>query len=53
MDKKIKVPEIFGENVFDGRTMQERLPKKIYNELQKTIENGTDLGQSCGGNRGS
>ncbi len=43
MDKKIKVPEIFGENVFDGRTMQERLPKKIYNELQKTIENGTDL----------
>ena len=43
MNKRINVTEIFGSNVFDKKTMQERLPKKIYDELQRTIERGTEL----------
>ena len=35
----INVAEIFGQNVFDDTVMQERLPKKVYKELKKTIEN--------------
>ena len=36
----INVAEIFGQNVFDDTVMQERLPKKIYKNLKKTIEEG-------------
>ena len=43
MIKKLDVPEIFGSNVFNDETMQERLPKGIYKELIKNIENGTEL----------
>ena len=43
MNKRINVTEIFGSNVFDKKTMQERLPKKIYDELQRTIERGAEL----------
>ena len=39
----IKVAEIFGENVFNDTVMQERLPKKIYKNLKKTIEEGKEL----------
>ena len=35
----MKVSEYFGENVFSRAVMQERLPKKVYKELKKTIEN--------------
>ena len=37
------VAEIFGENVFNDTVMQERLPKKVYKNLRKTIEEGKDL----------
>lgn len=40
---RINVAEIFGENVFDDRTMQERLPKKIYQKLKETIREGRDM----------
>lgn len=41
--KVINVADIFGENVFNDTVMQERLPKKIYKELRRTIEEGKEL----------
>ena len=38
-----KLTELFGSDVFNDATMQERLPKKTYEALKKTIENGEDL----------
>ena len=37
------VADIFGENVFNDTVMQERLPKKVYKNLRKTIEEGKYL----------
>lgn len=39
----VKVADIFGENVFNDTAMQERLPKKVYKNLRKTIEEGNEL----------
>lgn len=41
--EKINIAEIFGEDVFSDNVMQERLPKKIYKEIRKTIDDGKDL----------
>lgn len=38
-----KLTEVFGIDVFNDATMIERLPKKTYAALKKTIENGEDL----------
>ncbi len=38
-----KLTELFGTDVFNDATMVERLPKKTYAALKKTIENGEDL----------
>ncbi len=38
-----KLTEIFGIDVFNESTMIERLPKKTYAALKKTIQNGEDL----------
>jgi len=38
-----KLTDIFGIDVFNEATMIERLPKKVYATLRKTIENGEDL----------
>ena len=43
MSEFINVAEIFGENVFNDTVMQERLPKKVYKDLKKTIEDGKEL----------
>lgn len=43
MSESINVAAIFGENVFNDTVMQERLPKKIYKELKRTIEEGKEL----------
>ena len=43
MSEKMYVAEIFGENVFNDKVMQERLPKKVYKELKKTIKEGKEL----------
>lgn len=43
MSEKFNVTEIFGENVFCDAVMAERLPKKVYVELKKTIDNGEEL----------
>jgi len=37
------VPELFGSNVFNNKTMKERLPKETYKALQKTINSGSSL----------
>ena len=37
------VPELFGTNVFNNKTMKERLPKETYKALQKTINTGSTL----------
>ncbi len=38
-----KLTDIFAIDVFNDATMVERLPKKTYAALKKTIENGEDL----------
>lgn len=38
-----KLTDLFGIDVFNDAAMVERLPKKIYAALKKTIENGDDL----------
>ena len=43
MSELINVTEIFGEDVFNDTVMQERLPKKVYKDLKKTIEEGKEL----------
>ena len=39
----MNVAKIFGENVFNDKVMQERLPKKVYKALRKTIDEGKEL----------
>ena len=43
MGDYINVKEIFGCDVFNDYVMQDRLPKKVYRELKKTIEEGKEL----------
>lgn len=44
MGEYINVVETFGCDVFNDSVMQARLPKKIYKELKKTIEEGKKIG---------
>jgi len=43
MSKKVNIAKIFASNVFNDDTMKERLPGKIYTELKKTVEQGSEL----------
>lgn len=43
MADTFNVADIFGENVFNDVIMQERLPKKVYKELKKTMDEGKEL----------
>ena len=43
MGEIINVQELFGENVFNDKVMLEKLPKKVYKELHKTIDDGKEL----------
>ncbi|MDO4647603.1 MAG: glutamine synthetase III [Eubacteriales bacterium] len=43
MEDYVNVKEVFGCDVFNDAVMQERLPKKVYKELKKTIEEGSPL----------
>ncbi|MDO4521678.1 MAG: glutamine synthetase III [Eubacteriales bacterium] len=43
MNDFVNVAEIFGENVFNDKVMLEKLPKKVYKELHKTIDDGKEL----------
>ncbi|MCR4955760.1 MAG: glutamine synthetase III [Lachnospiraceae bacterium] len=44
--KTNRITDIFGENVFDDASMQEYLPKKIYEKLKKTMDAGEELDPS-------
>jgi glutamine synthetase len=41
--KETSLTKIFGSNVFNDRTMKERLPKDTYKALRETIESGATL----------
>ncbi len=43
MGEYIDVVETFGCDVFNDSVMQARLPKKVYKDLKKTIEEGKEL----------
>ena len=43
MSEVTDVKEIFGEDVFNDTVMKERLPKKVYQELRKVIDEGAEL----------
>ena len=43
MSDYVNVTELFGCDVFNDSVMEERLPKKVYKELKKTIEKGKEL----------
>ena len=43
MSEVINVAGIFGQDVFNDTVMMERLPKKVYRDLKKTIEEGKEL----------
>ena len=43
MGDYVNVKELFGCDVFNDAVMEERLPKKVYQKLQETIKEGTDL----------
>ncbi len=43
MQGKNVIESIFGNNVFNDAVMQERLPRKTYQALKATIENGDEL----------
>ncbi len=42
-EMKVDVSEFFGVDVFNDTVMQQRLPKKVYKELRKTIDEGKEL----------
>jgi len=39
----LEVPKLFGTNVFNDRTMKERLPKETYKALKETVDQGLYL----------
>ena len=43
MSETVNVTEIFGSDVFSDSVMRERLPKKIYAEMKRTIETGAEM----------
>ena len=47
--KEMKIPEIFGESVFNLQVMQDKLPKDVFKSLKKTIDEGLPLDTSIAG----
>ncbi|MGN0155890.1 MAG: glutamine synthetase III, partial [Lachnospiraceae bacterium] len=43
MSEVLNVEEIFGENVFTLGTMRERLPKKVFQEVTRVMDQGGEL----------
>jgi len=46
MSEIVNAAELFGKNVFNDTVMKERLPKKVYAKLKKTMEDGAELDSS-------
>ncbi|MGN0155889.1 MAG: glutamine synthetase III [Lachnospiraceae bacterium] len=47
MSALIDVEDLFAENVFTVGTMEERLPKKVFEEVAAVMENGGELSKSA------
>jgi glutamine synthetase len=47
MGDKINVEDIFGKNVFTLEKMRERLPKNVYKELVKVMDQGGELSMAA------
>ncbi len=45
----MKLPEMFGKNVFNDSVQKETLPKEVYSALRETIEAGKQLDVSIAG----
>ncbi len=45
-DARTPISDIFGKNTFSVRSMQEKLPKHVYEKLQDTIRRGQALDRS-------
>ena len=43
MSEFLNVPEIFGSDVFNEATMQQRLPEHIYNAWKNCVTTGSQL----------
>ncbi len=43
ISKNQNVQELFGVDVFDDTTMQQRLPKKVYQALKRAMDGGEEL----------
>ena len=43
MSEVLNVEAIFGENVFNLGTMRERLPKNVFKEVKKVMDQGGEL----------
>lgn len=43
------IEKVFAKDVFNDAVMAEKLPKKVYEQLKKTIQNGEDLDPSIAG----
>ncbi len=43
MSELLNVEELFGKNVFNLGTMRERLPKNVFKEVKKVMEQGGEL----------
>lgn len=45
----MKIPELFGESVFNLQVMQDKLPKDVFKSLKKTIDEGLPLDAGIAG----
>lgn len=45
----MKIPELFGESVFNLQVMQDKLPKDVFKSLKKTIDEGLPLDTGIAG----
>ena len=43
MKEAASTTRLFGQNVFNDAVMCERLPKKMYDELKKSLDRGEEL----------
>ncbi len=43
----MNVSELFGINVFSDSVMRERLPKKVYAEVRRAIDEGSEISKAC------
>ena len=43
MSEMLNIEELFGSNVFTLGTMKERLPKEVYKEVKKVMNQGGEL----------